>query len=209
MEVISMLGRKSRKRLIGTAMAILLLLLAASFFNGAIAISRVNSLIAKSDARLETDFSTDNWRSFLQQPVQYWFVETMGYGDSLELRKIYVLLDEGKIQDAWVILENLIDSEDNELSSLALTLFGKIAALQAIQNSDREMFESARQMFGRASVLNPENEDAKYNLELLSVLQKVLWDDSDSSLEDKESNGIDLDELPGSEGGKPGQYSGY
>lgn len=203
-----------RRRLIGSAVAVLLLLIAASFFGGAITISRLNSLVAKSDASLEAQGNITRWRSFYKYPVNPWLVELSGYGEYLELRKAYVLLaDKETAQEGVTLLRKLTESGDKKLASLALTWLGNITFGQALANEDGRMFEVARQMFARAAVLDPGNEDAKYNLELLNALRNALGGIDNSTSEDGESEKIKktlpIDELPGSEGGQPGDYSGY
>jgi len=202
-----------RRRIIGLAVAVVFLLFAASFFGSAIVISRINSLIAKSDALLETDASGSEWRSFLNYPVQSWFVERVGYGDALKLRKVYVLLEDGKTDEATTLLQDLADSENHKIASFALNMLGVIVTHQATTDKDDKMFELARQMFAKASVLDPSNEDAKHNLELLSQLRRISGSqpgENRNSHDGEDSSGnLPLDELPGNEGGKPGEYSGY
>ncbi len=198
-----------RRRIIGFAIAILLLVFAGVLISGAIVISRMNSLIAKSDASLEAQGLVGDWRSFLGYDINRWLVEQMGQGDGLKLRNVYVLLAENQTEAAVNQLQELANSKNHQIASIALNELGIITASQALSNQDSQLLERALQLFAKASVLDPENENAKHNLEFLSSLRNSEGKSQDSGQNKQDNGDLPLDTLPGIPGGNPGKYSDY
>jgi hypothetical protein len=196
-----------KRRLIGSVTVAILFILACVSFGGAVILVRLDALTTKADVQLEEDSSIGGWSIFLGYPINRWLIERVGDTDSLALREAYALLAQYKVQDAADILRKLADSEDKKLASISFTLSGKILVFQALQNNDEKLFEAARQLFAKAIVLDPSNEDAKRNLELLSVSRNAQ---GGSQADQENQNGdLPLDVLPGSGGGTPNDYSNY
>jgi hypothetical protein len=194
-----------KRRLIGFATAAILFMLACLSFGGAVILARLDSLVTKADVQLEAG-SPMGWRVFSEYPINEWLIERIGYADSLALRKAYVLLAQEKVQDAADILRKLADSEDKKIASISSTLLGKILVFQALQAKDERLFEAGRQLFAKAVVLDPTNEDAKRNLELLSILSNA---GGNQPGQENQNGDLPLDVLPGSGGGTPNDYSNY
>ncbi len=198
--------KKWSKRYITLVISLLFLLLALSLFSGAIIISRVNTVIITSDALLEKR-ENKNWFALWQNKINHWLINWMGDENELNLR-LYAANVSENTQKANVYLQKLSQSDNPKIASLALTWIGNIYVFQGLANQDEKLLELAIQIFTKAVVLDPNNEYAKHNLELLISLPSKEGGNEDKN-DNSSGNDEDENQPPSQKGGEEGEYSEY
>jgi len=141
----------------------LLTIVTVAVFAASTLVSRTSELVLQGDRSfLATQAAPEAYKKLEQQPWQFTFEQLVPEDERL-LRRA---LAEGDP----VLLQTLLVSSDPEIASYAALVLGRIFIDAAVSQQNPEFVQTALALFMQAARLNEENEDAKYNLELLFVL---------------------------------------
>ena len=149
--------------LVRLAVVFLLVVLTVSAFGASALLSRTSELILQGDRSFKaTQTMPEAWTVLENQPWRFAFALLVPE----EERRLRVALAE---HDP-VLLQTLLFSPNNRVASYAGLVLGKFVIDAAIVQQDPELVATALSLFIQAVSTDKDNEDAKYNLELLLTL---------------------------------------